>query len=186
MKIAIIGFSGAGKSTLAAALGTICAAPVLHLDCVHWMPGWQERPLKQEQAQVEAFLNTHGAWVIDGNYTRTCHERRMEEADEIVFLDLPRFSCFVRALRRYAQCRGKARSSMTPGCEEKMDAEFILWLLVRGRTKARRQTMTAPLARYPQKAVVLRSQREIDRYLEKKRAGKAETQAVNERGHGLS
>lgn len=104
------------------------------------MPGWQERPLKQEQAQVEAFLNTHGAWVIDGNYTRTCHERRMEEADEIVFLDLPRLSCFVRALRRYAQCRGKARSSMTPGCEEKMDAEFILWLLVRGRTKARRRS----------------------------------------------
>ena len=43
MKIAIIGYSGSGKSTLARKLGAIYNAEVLHLDTVHWLPGWKER-----------------------------------------------------------------------------------------------------------------------------------------------
>ncbi len=38
-KIAIIGYSGSGKSTLARNLGKIYNCPVLHLDCVYWLPG---------------------------------------------------------------------------------------------------------------------------------------------------
>jgi Adenylate kinase and related kinases len=43
MKIAIIGYSGSGKSTLAAKLGKFYHAEVLHLDSVHFLPGWVER-----------------------------------------------------------------------------------------------------------------------------------------------
>ena len=43
MKVAIIGYSGCGKSTLAKYIGKKCKVPVLHLDQVHWLPGWQER-----------------------------------------------------------------------------------------------------------------------------------------------
>ena len=43
MRIAIIGYSGAGKSTLARALGERYACPVLHLDALHFLPGWKER-----------------------------------------------------------------------------------------------------------------------------------------------
>ena len=42
MRIAIIGYSGAGKSTLARALGERYACPVLHLDALHFLPGWSE------------------------------------------------------------------------------------------------------------------------------------------------
>ncbi|UNU72638.1 hypothetical protein LU293_05835 [Moraxella nasovis] len=49
MKIAIIGFSGSGKSTLAKYLAKVYGLSVLHLDAVHWLPNWQERPLHDKQ-----------------------------------------------------------------------------------------------------------------------------------------
>jgi len=82
---------------------------------------------------VRAFLELPG-WVIDGNYTGFLYGRRMEEADRIIFLDLPRRVCFYQAWRRCRANRGRVRESMAPGCEEKFDAEFILWLLWDGRT----------------------------------------------------
>ena len=86
MKIAVIGYSGAGKSTLAAALGEKYSADVLHLDCVHFLPGWEIRSKEEKEELVRAFLDGHSEWVIDGNYTKLSFERRMLEADMIVFL----------------------------------------------------------------------------------------------------
>ena len=48
--LAVIGKSGSGKSTLAKQLGSFYHAPVLHLDAVHFLPGWVERvPGEEEQ-----------------------------------------------------------------------------------------------------------------------------------------
>lgn len=69
MRIAIIGYSGSGKSTLAAQLGQSYGVPVLHLDSVHWLPGWVERAREEEKALVRAFLDQNESWVIDGNYS---------------------------------------------------------------------------------------------------------------------
>ena len=57
MKIAIIGYSGCGKSTLARCLGKYYHIPVLFLDRVHWLPGWQEQDLEKEVRQVKSFLD---------------------------------------------------------------------------------------------------------------------------------
>ena len=43
MKIAVIGYAASGKSTLAARLGEMTGCPVLFLDKVQFVPGWQER-----------------------------------------------------------------------------------------------------------------------------------------------
>lgn len=48
MKTAVIGYSGCGKSTLARFLGEKHHTEVLHLDCVHWLPEWQERRHEEE------------------------------------------------------------------------------------------------------------------------------------------
>ena len=70
MKIAIVGRSGSGKSTLAKQLGSFYHAPVLHLDAVHFLPGWVERVPGEEEQLVTSFLDTHSSWVMDGNYTK--------------------------------------------------------------------------------------------------------------------
>ena len=85
MKVAIIGHSGCGKSTIAAWIAKKRRLPLLHLDKVHWLPGWIERPKEEEQKIVREFLDSHDSWVIDGNYHSMEYERRMQEADRISF-----------------------------------------------------------------------------------------------------
>ena len=86
MKIAILGTSGSGKSTLAKRLGETYGLPVLHMDTVHFLPGWVERPFEEEETVIRRFLDENaGGWVIDGNYAGFLQARRLEEADLIVF-----------------------------------------------------------------------------------------------------
>ena len=166
MKIAIIGYSGSGKSTLAKHLGALYGLPVLHLDTLQFLPGWVERTADEKRVDLARFLDENGdGWVIDGNYLRILPERRFREADRILFLDLPRLTCLRRVIRRFRTYRGRTRDSIAPGCPEKLDAEFLLWVLFRGRTGKKRKKFRDILAAYPEKARVLRSQRDIDRYL---------------------
>ncbi len=165
MKIAVIGYSGAGKSTLARALGERYGVPVLHFDTVHWAPGWQVRDREEAHRIVHKFME-QPEWVIDGNYTKFEYERRMAEADQIIFLNFPRLTCLIRAWKRFFRFRGTTRVDMGDGCIEKMDLEFMWWILWKGRTRHKREGYRHILSEYPEKVVVLRSQREIDRYLE--------------------
>ena len=164
MKIAVLGYSGAGKSTLARALGEKYGIPVLHFDTVHWAPGWQERDRGETHRMVHKFMESSD-WVIDGNYTKFEYERRLAEADRIVLLLFPRAVCFLRAWRRFFRYRGSSRADMGEGCPEKMDGEFMWWILWKGRTRQKREKFQEVAERYPEKTVVLRSQRDIDRYL---------------------
>lgn len=115
MKIAILGTSGSGKSTLAKQLGEQCGAPVLHLDAVHFLPGWVERTPEEEKIILSRFLDEHDSWVIDGNYTGNCYARRLEEADQILVLWFDRFVCLQRVLKRWWENRGRVRDS-SAGC----------------------------------------------------------------------
>ena len=171
MKIAVIGYSGGGKSTLAAALGQRYRLPVLHLDRVHWLPGWVEQAPETEQRAVSAFLDSHGAWIIDGNYASLSLARRLEEADEIVFLAFGRFRCLYRVWKRRRDCAGSARPSMTPGCEEKLDGEFVRWILWDGRSRAQRRRYAAIRRQYAGKLTVLKNQRQLSAYYREKGLG---------------
>lgn len=162
MKIAIIGHSGSGKSTLARALGEKYRAEVLHLDTVHFLPEWEERSAEEKQRLMREFLDTHESWVIDGNYSKLFYERRMEEADRIIVLLFNRFSCLYRVFRRYMQYKHTSRPDMTEGCEEKLDREFVWWVLHYGRTKKTKQRYNDVISRYGEKVIVVRNQKQLD------------------------
>ncbi|MCR5664022.1 MAG: AAA family ATPase [Oscillospiraceae bacterium] len=167
MKIALLGYSGSGKSTLARALAERCGVPALHLDAVQFLPGWRIRPQEEQLSLVRAFMdeNEEAGWVIDGNYANLLQPRRLEEADRIVLLLFNRFSSLARVTERYRRFRGKSRPDMTEGCAEKLDAEFLWWVLWRGRTRPRRAHYAAIAARWPDKCVILKNQRQIDAFL---------------------
>jgi len=189
MKIVILGTSGSGKSTLAKRLGETYGLPVLHMDTVHFLPGWVERPFEEEEAIVRQFLDENaGGWVIDGNYTKTCYARRMEEADQVIVLWFSPLVCLWRAVRRWQQNKGRVRESSAPGCEEKIDAEFVRWILHDGRTAKKRAEMERIGEEYPEKYVMIRNQRELDGFLEfiKSKDSRAGSAGI-ERGYaGLS
>ena len=167
MKIAIIGFSGSGKSTMAKRLGEYYGAEVLHLDAVHFLPGWAEREKEDEQAIVQEFLDTHDAWVTDGNYTKLSYERRMEEADLILAMTFGRLRCLWRVMKRYLTFRNRTRPDMAKGCSEKLDAEFVKWVLWKGRGKAQRRRIAGLRERYGDKVVTLKNRRQADAFLER-------------------
>ncbi len=162
MKIAVIGYSGAGKSTLASRLSDGLELPVLHLDTVHWLPGWKERALDAKLKMVSDFLdiNSEKGWVIDGNYKKLFYERRMDEADRIIFLDFPAPRCLIRAYKRYFKYKGRSRASITEGCDEKIDLEFIKWILHDGRTREIKKGYAALAERYPEKFIRCRNDRQ--------------------------
>lgn len=158
MKIAIMGFSGCGKSTLARKLGEQYGLPVLHLDSIHFEENWVEKPREQELAEVRAFLDRHSdGWVIDGNYGALERERRLEESDRIILLELNRFVCLWRVLKRWLTYKGSTRPDMAAGCKEKVDWEFIRWVLHDGRTAKKKADYDRFAAQYPQKVTRIKS-----------------------------
>ncbi len=165
MRIAVIGYSGSGKSTTAAILSEKLNIPALHLDTIHFLPGWVERSREDEPALVESFLASHDSWIIDGNYSGLHYDRRMAQADRIIFLDFPRLNCLCRAFRRYLQNRGRTRTSMAEGCPEKFDPEFIFWILHKGRSKEAKARYVNLSAKYPDKFIRICSQAQLSAFL---------------------
>ena len=166
MKIAIIGYSGSGKSTTAAILSEKLNIPALHLDTLHFLPGWVERQRQDELTLLEEFMSAHDSWIIDGHYSALHYEKRMAEADKIIFLDFPRLVCLHRAFRRYLQNRGSTRSSMAEGCPEKFDLEFILWILHKGRSKELKPSYVNLSMKYPTKFIRICSQAQLSAFLD--------------------
>ena len=163
MKVAVIGYSGSGKSTLAKKLGRIYQCPVLHLDRINFEPGWRERDPEDARRTVSGFLDENGenGWIIDGNYSGLCQERRLKEADLIVFVDFPRRICLWQAMRRYVMYRGRVRDSIADGCEEKMDLPFLMWILRNGRSRKYKNRYREIQECYPEKTLVIRNHKEM-------------------------
>ena len=162
MKIAIIGYSGSGKSTLARKLGEMYNLPILHFDTVQFRPNWEIRPQASKEIMTKTFLDLHEDWVIDGNYSKLSFERRMKEADVIIQLRFNRVSSLYRVTCRYLTYKEGTRPDMAQGCKEKLDWEFVTWVLWKGRTKTARQRYRDVQKRYPDKTIVIKNQRQLN------------------------
>lgn len=169
MKIALLGYSGSGKSTLAAFLGSEKSIPVLHLDTVQFVEHWEERDSEEALEIVEDFMGK-SSWVIDGNYTKFYQERRLAEADQIILLMFSPWASLKRVIGRRIKYHHKTRPDMASGCDEKLDKEFLWWVLYEGRRKDRHQHFLDIQKRYPEKTFLIKNQKQLDQfYKENKR-----------------
>ena len=136
--------------------------PVLHFDTVQFLPNWEIRVQEEKERMTKDFLDANDAWVIDGNYSKLSYQRRMEEADVIILLLFNKISCLYRVTRRYLKYKDSTRPDMAVGCKEKLDWEFIKWILRDGRTEESRQRYQGVLSRYPEKTILIKNQRQLD------------------------
>jgi adenylate kinase family enzyme len=90
MHIVIIGYSGSGKSTLANEIGSFTQIPVFQIDSVRWRAGWNQRSDDEMNSIIAKFMEELDDWIIEGTYRRFKFNERLESADEIVILELPR------------------------------------------------------------------------------------------------
>jgi adenylate kinase family enzyme len=123
-RVLVIGPGGAGKSTFATRLGEQLQIEVKHLDRYYWQPGWV-KPAPDEWLKTVESLVSEESWIIDGNYSGTL-DLRLKSCDTIIFLDLNRFVCMWRILKRLFRYRQETRPDMAEGCYEKIDLEFCL------------------------------------------------------------
>ena len=163
-RIAILGCSGGGKSTLARALSRSLDLPLIHLDALHWLPGWVERD-RAEFRGLLAELVDGERWVIDGNYTQTL-DLRLPRADTIVVIDRSRLLCLWRVTWRWLTHLGRTRADMGEGCPEKVDWDFVQFIWTYPRRVAPRRD--AAIAEHGAHAALYRltSDQQVRRFLE--------------------
>ena len=165
MKIAIVGYSGSGKSTLAKKLSEKYNCPLLYLDTVNFESGWKERNREEAKKIVAEFMK-NDSWVIDGNYYDFYEDKRLKEADKIIFMNFPRYVCFKQAFKRYLDSKNNVRESMAEGCEEKFDFEFVKWILFDGRSKIYKERYENICSKYKDKVIVCRNRDDVKNNIE--------------------
>jgi adenylate kinase family enzyme len=109
-------------------------------------------------------LVARDAWVMDGNYGRTL-DVRLDAADTIIFLDLPRVVCTWRIFKRTWQHRGRVRPDVAPGCPEHLTWGFVWWVWTyRSR---RRPAILERLATHSREktVIIMRSAGEVERFI---------------------
>ena len=163
-KVLIVGPGGSGKSTLARALGEKLALEVLHLDRFYWSSGWIKPSADEWQKTINELL-ARESWIIDGNYSGTLVQR-IEACDTIIFLDIPTLTCLWRITKRRLLYRYQTRPDMADGCDEKLDFEFISWVLGYARRSRPKVVKLIEENRTKKKIVWLRSTRAVNEFVE--------------------
>lgn len=101
MRVLVFGNSGSGKSTLCRDLASQHSLDHLDLDAIVWEPGKVavQRPLGDIQASLDAFLDTHAAWAIEGCYGELV-EHASARCTQLVFLNPGPDTCIRQNLHR--------------------------------------------------------------------------------------
>lgn len=87
----VIGCPGSGKSTFSIKLSKLTKIPLYHLDLLNWNEDGINVKKSILLDRLEEILNMD-SWIIDGNYGSSM-EKRIIEADTIIFLDYPTTIC---------------------------------------------------------------------------------------------
>ena len=157
MKIAVLGYAGSGKTYLSDYIAQKKNIPVLHLDDIKWDKEWKAIDNSVVLPVVKDFMNNDN-WIIDGYYTYLLLDERLESADKIILLQLPRLICFYRALKR-----SKVRKAC--GYINDMNPWFVKFLLFGCRDKKRRNCYKEIVGKYINKTVVLKTKRQLTEYV---------------------
>jgi adenylate kinase family enzyme len=98
-RIAIIGNSCAGKTRLASQLARRYHLPLIHVDQIQFMEGLKFRPYP-ESIQILEVEQNRPQWIIDGFGPLDILEKRLQQADWIIMIDLPLRTHYYWAIKR--------------------------------------------------------------------------------------
>lgn len=163
-RIMVIGAPGTGKSTLSRTIAASLGLPVVHLDQLTWLPGWEAQP-REPWRQAIAAQVAGEAWVLDGHYA-SAWDISLPRAEAVVWLDLPRRVYFTRCLARIARYRGTVRPDMAEGCPERFDRAFLTGYVWTFHARNRPRILaTIDHLRASRPVVVLRSRGEVSQFV---------------------
>jgi adenylate kinase family enzyme len=165
-KVAIISTcSGHGKTTVGRQLASILEVPFVELDALVHGPNWTETPDDELRRLLVPTLAASG-WVIDGNYSSKLGSLVLEQADRVVWLDLPVHVWLPRLIRRTVR-RLAHEEELWNGNRESLRGaiwgrDALIPFALRMH-RERRHTYPELLAPFP--TVRLRTPAEVERFL---------------------
>ena len=157
MKIAVLGYAGSGKTFLSDYIAEKKNIPVLHLDDIKWDKEWKPIEDSVVMPQVEEFMENEN-WIIDGYYTYLMIDKRLQDADKIVLLQLSRLTCFFRAIKRTASRR-------KDGYKNDMNWWFVKFTLFGCRNKERRNYYSEIEKKYKHKTFILKTKQQVEDFM---------------------
>jgi adenylate kinase family enzyme len=98
-KVVVFGNAGGGKSTLSKRLSEITGLPLYALDKIKFLPGGAEVSTEDYKRIHEEILASD-QWIIDGFGCIETVWLRLDEADSLVFVDLPLYMHFWLVTKR--------------------------------------------------------------------------------------
>jgi adenylate kinase family enzyme len=135
-KVLIAGHGG--KSTLAQAVAADLGLPYVELDALSHQPNWVETPKDEFRELVRQVLadNPEG-WVIDGNYANDLQGMVAEQADTIVYVNMPytlmMWRIFWRSVARARDKKLICGENVETWRKAFFSRDSLLWFLIKTR-----------------------------------------------------
>ncbi len=164
-KVAIFGNAGGGKSTLAYLLAGKTQLPLLILDKIQYRAGGEAIPEAEFLAQ-HANLLAEPEWIIDGFGNLQTVFERIEQADTLIYVDLPLITHYWWVTKRcftglFVNPQGWPDNS--PILKSTFNSYKVLWLCHTKLTPVYRRKVAA--AQQTKRVYHIRSRRDINRLL---------------------
>lgn len=164
-RVMIVGQPGSGKSMLAREMGKRTGLAVIHIDTIHWQPGWVERS-RDEKTRLCLAVEARDQWIFEGGHSTTW-ENRIGRADLLVWIDRSSALRFWRVLMRTLSHRGRPRLDLPRDCPEQLRRlpEFLRFMWTTRKTARAKLEQLAATAPSTCRVVCLRSNRQTRAFL---------------------
>ena len=129
-KVAVFGNAGGGKSTLSKRLSEITGLPLYVLDKIKYESGGAE-VAQEDYEQIHQEILAADQWIIDGFGSLETLWPRLDEADSLVFVDLPLYVHFWWVTKRMLTGHFNPPAGWpekSPIFKSSMSSYRVLWL----------------------------------------------------------
>ena len=164
-KISIVGNSGAGKSTLSHKLGELLSIDVFLIDKIYWLSGWRPRD-KESYIKLHEEWMKKERWIIDGVGHWDELVDRIENSDQVIFLDQSVKVCKERAATRINEEKKYPNPNITAGCYYGEVHQLQMDLIERFHSDIRPKLLELFATLRPEKIKIIKdiSELEISKY----------------------
>lgn len=159
-KIHIIGISGTGKTTLGSKIKSQTSLQHFDLDDYYWTQKYTQKASPHDFKTVIDIITKKNKWVIEGSYVEGI-ESSLEKSELILWLDILPHANIYQIIKRYFACLKE--------CGNPNQLFKLIKYVIENKKKERGyfHKYKKLLNQYKKKVIRLKTQKDIDKILDK-------------------
>jgi adenylate kinase family enzyme len=162
-RVAVVGCPGVGKTTFVRKLAQMTGLPVIHLDFYYHQKKYDFYNDRQAWVKKVSELIQKDEWIMDGNY-QSSFGLRFKRADAVIFLDYPRRTALLGAIKRRLEYHKKLREDMPSDWKEKADLTFLKFIW-NYKDEPRRKVLAAIANNTSKEVIIFKNRKQAEKYL---------------------